>query len=110
MPLQRWVRFTALLPLLSNGFHFLNYPYITAVAKVSVSKDSMKQLQSNACNNIVERFAASEQFLYSGRGPRKQLLQVFSKKEYIISSILDPRFKLKPYASKLAVVPYIIIT
>ena len=66
-----------------------------------VSSEEMEDLKRQICVLIVERFASNEQFDYSGRGAKKQLLQIFIRDEYILATLLDPRVKLNPFQSKV---------
>jgi hypothetical protein len=77
----------------------LGLNYLLAVMNVDVTIEELKCLKQSVGAGIVERFAATDQLSYSGRGPRKQLLKIFSKEEYVIASVLDPRVKLRPYTS-----------
>lgn len=66
---------------------------------MTVKSKEMLDLQRQICVLIVERFASDKQFEYSGRGPKKQLLRVFDRNEYILATLLDPRVKLNPFKS-----------
>ncbi|CAG7734603.1 unnamed protein product, partial [Allacma fusca] len=67
------------------------------VAGINCTTDYMKALKSSLCLTITERFGAQEQFHYSGRGARKNLLRVFDNEAYILATILHPHWKLTPF-------------
>ncbi|CAG7828424.1 unnamed protein product, partial [Allacma fusca] len=70
------------------------------VAAVDCEEGYMKALKSSLCLTITERFAAPEQFNYSGRGAKKCLMKVFENSAYILATLLDPRWKTAPFESK----------